>query len=268
MAIDEHAKVRYAAWDIEIAQEIPDGVDDWMTLRPLGISCAAIHKAILKPDDDGLVVEYEAARVYHGDEQSDGRYADRMTPRQCSKVAYHLIALEALGYTVVSYNGLGFDFDVLAEECNDRDMYYGLRYLTKKHVDIAFAFFAEKGYMPSLANACKGMGIEGKAEGMSGAKAPEMWAGDIEQQQRVLEYVLQDARITGRLYETVIERQRLRWITRSGKARAWRPTHWGVTPDGSRRLATVSEALELPEPDTSWMTDPWPRTKFSAWLEG
>jgi len=267
MNIDEHANVRYAAFDIEIAREIPDGVDDWATLRPLGISCAAIHRAVLKPNDHGLAVDYESARIYHGAEQPEGRYANQMTPRHCQEMAHHLLSLDALGYIVVSYNGLGFDFDVLAEECQSQSMSQSLRYLTQRHVDIAFAFFAEKGYMPSLANACAGMGIEGKTEGVSGSKAPEMWAGDIEQQNKVLEYVLQDARITGHLYEKVLERKRLRWITRSGKARSWRPTRWGVTVDGSRRLATVAEALELPEPDTSWMTDPWPRTKFSAWLE-
>ena len=28
----------------------------------------------------------------------------------------------------------------------------------------------------------------------------------------------------------------------------------------------VSEALELPLPDTSWMDSPWPREKFTGWM--
>jgi hypothetical protein len=29
---------------------------------------------------------------------------------------------------------------------------------------------------------------------------------------------------------------------------------------------TVSEALGLPLPDTSWMSDPWPRERFTGWM--
>jgi hypothetical protein len=29
---------------------------------------------------------------------------------------------------------------------------------------------------------------------------------------------------------------------------------------------TVEEAEQLPEPNTSWMTDPWVREEFTTWL--
>ena len=42
----------------------------------------------------------------------------------------------------------------------------------------------------------------------------------------------------------------LRWVARSGKVRTMRlPGGW----------LTVSDALELPLPDTSWMDEPWSR---------
>lgn len=34
--------MKYAAFDLEIWQEIPDGCDDITPYRPLGITCAAI----------------------------------------------------------------------------------------------------------------------------------------------------------------------------------------------------------------------------------
>ena len=34
-------------------------------------------------------------------------------------------------------------------------------------------------------------------------------------------------------------------------------------PDG---WLTVDQAEKLPEPDTSWMADPWPRSKFTDWM--
>jgi hypothetical protein len=33
------------------------------------------------------------------------------------------------------------------------------------------------------------------------------------------------------------------------------------------RLLTVQQCLQLAEPDTSWMTKPWPRSKFAGWLQ-
>jgi hypothetical protein len=50
----------------------------------------------------------------------------------------------------------------------------------------------------------------------------------------------------------------LRWRTKRGTiARHELPSGW----------LTVEQALALPLPDTSWMNDPWPRSKFTAWLE-
>ena len=37
--------------------------------------------------------------------------------------------------------------------------------------------------------------------------------------------------------------------------------------DLRRGWLTVREALRLPEPDTSWMSNPIPRRQFTQWLK-
>jgi hypothetical protein len=49
----------------------------------------------------------------------------------------------------------------------------------------------------------------------------------------------------------------MRWIARSGKRRSM------ALPEG---WLPVSKARKMPLPDTSWMADPWPRTKFAGWM--
>jgi len=254
--------LQYAAFDLEIATEIPEGCDDWKALRPLGISCAAVYKVA---DTNGE--RYEFTRTWRPHVGDAGRYEPRMTPAQCREMAHRLMMLHGLGFTLVTFNGLGFDLDVLAEECDDAVTTRSLRALARGHVDVAFHFFAEKGFMCGLAAACAGMGLEGKTEGMSGALAPQMWQGSVDDQERVLEYVAQDARATGELYEAVLKKKSLSWITRRGSRATWIPDAWGRTPEGAPRMLTVAEAVQIPEPDVGWMDAPWPREKFTAWLE-
>ena len=107
----------------------------------------------------------------------------------------------------------------------------------------------------SLDAAAEGMNLPGKPEGMSGLLAPQMWAEG--RRQEVLDYVGQDTRTTLDL-ATACERQAcFRWITRRGTSRRM------ALP---RRWLEASSAAKLPEPDTSWMSHPLPRGKFTAWL--
>jgi hypothetical protein len=107
----------------------------------------------------------------------------------------------------------------------------------------------------SLDAAAKGMRLGGKIEGMTGLLAPELWArGEYDQ---VLQYVEQDARCTLELAEACEQNHRLRWISSRGKPRDMPlPKGW----------LSIDEALKLPLPDTSWMTNPMKRERFTKWL--
>jgi len=127
--------------------------------------------------------------------------------------------------------------------------------LAHSHVDMMFHFFCIKGFAVSLEKTAQGMGIPGKPEGMDGSLAPEMWnEGRFNE---VLDYVRQDAKVTMDLAQTCEREKEIRWVSKRGvPSRCPIPTGW----------MTVDEALQLPEPDNSWMDQPWERTRFMKWM--
>ena len=231
---------KYLAFDIESAKILPEGVQDWSPHRPLGISCAATLPS------DGEVT------LWYGKTPSDD-FAPQMSVEEAQSLVKYLTSAADSGYQIVTWNGLGFDFDILAEESG---MLPDCRELALNHTDMMFHIFCLKGYPLGLDKAAKGMGLKGKPFGMSGEMAPRMWKDG--QFQEVLEYSRQDVRTTLDLAEIVEKQHQLRWLSNRGKPqRLAIPAGW----------LPVQEALKLPLPDTSWMSDPWPRTKFTKWLE-
>ena len=110
-----------------------------------------------------------------------------MTREEASGVVAALRAYVEQGYTLLTWNGAGFDFDVLAEEA---DAYPDCRTLARDHVDMMFHVLCEMGFPIAIHNAAKAMHIEGKHESMSGRLAPSLWAeGEF---QTVLDYVAKD----------------------------------------------------------------------------
>ena len=90
---------------------------------------------------------------------------------------------------------------------------------------------------------------------MNGAMAPVLWSEG--KRETVLEYVAQDVRTRAELATQCETCGALRWITKSGRPRRMMlPRGW----------LTMEQAERLPEPNTSWMADPWVRADFTAWL--
>ena len=90
---------------------------------------------------------------------------------------------------------------------------------------------------------------------MTGAKAPVLWAEGTREE--VLRYVAQDVKTTMDLAVACETLGALRWIAKSGKLRTMRLLEGWLT---------VSDTLELPLPNTSWMDEPWPRERFTGWM--
>ena len=236
---------KLAAFDIEIAEDIPEGVKDWKEIRPLGITCAAI---MLEDEPNDPIWFYRRQPIITA--TTPQVFADRMSRQDCAYLLEYLQGLELDGYTLTTWNGLGFDFDVLGEEA-DRPAHAAA--LALRHYDPMFQFFCENGFPVGLEAVSQGFRMEGKTEGMSGALAPEMWRDG--QQEKVLEYVAQDCVVNLNIARAIIDSQEVKWITkkgRLGRKPAWKPL-------------TVTECLELPEPDNSWMSDPIPRSQFTGW---
>jgi hypothetical protein len=156
------------------------------------------------------------------------------------------------GYQLVTFNGAGFDFRVLADGCKVTRI--AAARLARTHIDIFFHLFAKLGYSPGLDALARGAGLGSKTEGMDGAKAPDMWQNG--QYQQVIDYCIQDTRLTLQLAQTVIERGAAEWTSKSGRPQSVKVDRW----------LTVMEAVQLPDPDNSWMGDrAWPQSKFIGW---
>ncbi len=230
----------YLAFDIETAKVLPEDIQDWRSQRPLGISCAAT-----------LLADADQPRLWHGG-TDHASPKDRMSQDEAAELVRYLEDQVTQGYTILTWNGLGFDFDVLAEESG---LLSECRALAIDHVDMMFHAFCQLGHGVGLDAAARGMGLAGKTKGMSGELAPLLWARG--EREKVLRYVTQDVRTTMELALKCESCGELRWVARSGMRRSL------LLPRG---WLSTREALELPLPDTSWMTAPWSRERFTGWM--
>jgi hypothetical protein len=228
-------KRRYLAFDIETASTAEE---NWRSCRPLGITCAAT----LCPDEEPT--------LWHGGSRESP--ADNMTRDEAANLVQYLSQQVESGFTLLTWNGVGFDLDILQEESQ---LLQDCRELATNHVDMMFHVVCARGFGVSLDAAARGMGLAGKPEGMSGEKAPVLWAEG--KREEVLRYVGQDVRTTLDLALACESAGALHWISQRGKLRTMKLV------DG---WLTVEEALALPLPYTGWMDEPWKREEFVGWL--
>ena len=232
-------KMSFLAFDIETAKPFPTG-DDWRDHAPLGIACVA------------TALEGEKSTRLWYSRNPDGTPADQMNRGDLSLLLDYLHVSTPNSYHVVTWNGLGFDWPVLAEESGQEER---CRQLALAHVDMMYHLFCIKGFPLGLAVAAEGMGLGSKTEGIAGAFAPVMWQEG--KRQEVLDYCARDARLTLELATATREQRCLEWTARSG-----RPNRLAL-PGG---WPSVAQSQALPEPDTSWMTAPMSRSQFDDWL--
>lgn len=231
---------KYLAFDIETAKILPDTVHDILEHRPLGICCAA-----------AVAADIPEPLVWHG-RNTDGTPSGQMTRDEVARMVADLRAYSDDGYTITTWNGLSFDFDVIAEESG---LAGDCSFLARKHTDMLFHAFCLLGYRVSLQKAADGMGLKGKLAGMCGALAPQAWAAG--EHRKVIDYCVQDVRATLELAMEGDRQREFRWMTQQGKLRKIPlPAGW----------QSVDEALRLPGPDVSWMADPSRRDDFTRWL--
>ena len=229
----------YLAFDLEIAKILPGDFSAWRSQRPLGITCAA------------TLIPGEEPVLWYGIEE-EGGYSACMPQVEAARLVNYLQSAAHQGWKILTWNGLSFDFDVLAEESGCLD---ACRDLAMNHYDMMFQVFCLKGFPLALDTAARGMGLRGKVEGMSGDQAPILWRQG--RQRKVLEYVAQDVRTTLEVALAVEHSGSLRWTSKSGRP-AYLPLPQGLIP--------AHQAACLPEPDTSWMSAPMRRGSFMEWL--
>ena len=236
--------MKLASFDLEIAAVVPDTVQEWSKVKGLGISCAAIAFS----DIDEIEVW-------------------QRVPRFEKSVSIDLVErlgeLSEEGYTLVTWNGCSFDFRVLAEESG---LVQRCGQLALNHVDLMLIVTFTKGWYLSLQAALQGAGLSGKLtrvrlstgreiRDMDGSKAPALWAAG--EHDAVLAYLKDDVVQLLKLAQLVSRRGRLSWLSRTGNPQEVRLS----------RLQTVTECFDIPEPDTSWMSNPPRRKQFTDWIK-
>ena len=149
-------KQRFLAFDIETAKLLPEHVPDLLSHRPLGITCAAV-----------VDIEGQHETLWHGRES--GTFAAQMSRAEAQGLVHDLARFVEEGYTLLTWNGLGFDFNILAEESG---LQVECERLALAHVDMMFHVVCSKGFPLALDKVAQGMGLPGKPSGMSGSKAP------------------------------------------------------------------------------------------------
>lgn len=234
-------KRKYLAFDIETAKILPQILPggDILAHRPLGIACAA-----------ALATDNKEPRLFYSRDAS-GFPSAQMSKDDLSALVDFLADQIKNGYTILTHNGLGFDFDVVAEESGRLN---DCRQLAMGHVDTMFHVFCSKGFGVGLEAAGKAIGI-GKSEGIEGWEAPRLWKDG--KHETVLKYVGQDCRVALEVAEKSERQGSFLWITQKGKeGNLALPKGW----------LTVQDAMKLPLPDTKWMPAPWSRSKFTKWL--
>ena len=236
--------MKLAAFDLEIAAVVPDTVQEWSKVKGLGISCAAIAFS-----------DIDEVEVW------------QRVPRFEKSVSIDLVErlgeLSEDGYTLVTWNGCSFDFRVLAEESG---LVRRCGQLALNHVDLMLIVTFTKGWYLSLQAALQGAGLSGKLtrvrlstgreiRDMDGSKAPALWAAG--EHDAVLAYLKDDVVQLLKLAQLVSRRGRLSWLSRTGNPQEVRLS----------RLLSVTECFDIPEPDTSWMSNPPRRKQFTDWIK-
>lgn len=239
---------KWLAFDIETAQGPPTVHEsgNWA----IGVTCAVTQAEGQEP------VRW-MDRI-----QPDGRYALRMSADSIRRLAHFLVESAANGYKIVGINSLSFDLQVLAAECQDLVTFDNLRDLARNHYDPCFQMVCQRGFPVGLDAFAKGFGLQGKTEGMDGEKAAAIWSGSRDDQEAVLAYCEQDAKVTLDVALNIESASAMRWVSKRSGKRLWEKAESG--------LLTVRECLALPDDiDTSWMDDPemWAREKFSGWTK-
>lgn len=272
--------MKVCTFDLEIAENIPEGFA-WE--HGLDISCAA------------TALQDGESRFWADPNNPPGGFdfAFAMGPAAIAELVDYLWDLQAVQkIPIVTWNGLSFDFRALAFSAGgNRDVEQKIGMLAMNHIDLMFLIRVQKGFPISLQSAADGLKVAGKTEGMHGDLAPDMWKFSPEDQRKVLEYVIQDAEATLRVYRALKAQGQLTWTTKSGSLSrypwfpAWTVGEEVVPPesfkvpgdawdkafaDAGRRFPNVKECLDrVPKADTSWMDRAPPSLEtYYSWTTG
>ena len=213
-------------------------------------------------------VKGEKPRAWVGPKLEEGGWEPLDAPTIAQLIEY-LSAQQMNGCTIVSWDGMQEAFAILSKFCEPPMIRAVCEGVALQHVDMAFQMFCSRGFVAPLRKVLESSGIEDKTHGRATAFAKSAWdKGEVEQR-KLLGVAREIAYTIGRLYGVVATKKDLTWFTKSGADAYWQPEMVYDATAKCERLLLVCEALELPAPDTSWMTIPFKKDRgdYLVWLQ-
>lgn len=233
-------ELKILAVDFEIAKQIPASSRDFFKHSPLGITVGATFDP---SEDDGPVAWYEM--------DAEGKPKAQCSPAYLRVLLGYLRAKISEGYTLLTWNGLKFDFRLLAEETGE-GLSCSLLAASDKHIDMMYHYFCVTGYPVAMQAVAEGMDVPGKKRYIDGKKVPTLWKqGHYDD---VIEYAKQDAQTIVDIYNALTEKGgKLHWYTNRGNLNNRYLGKWLSVQDASV-LRPPAKAI-------------WEREEFFTWIE-
>ncbi len=190
------------------------------------------------------------ARVWYS-QTSQGKPLPYLTAEDAQLFLVFLSSKMNAGYHIVSWNGAGYDFRVLAQVSHKYEL---CQQLALDHFDPMLQFLCLYQFPVGLDATARAMKTGAKTEGIYGADAPTLW--QQHQYEKVITYVKNDALITLQTVEAIVKRKHIKWFKKKG----------GVSFRRMPQLLTVRESLQLPYEEPLFWAHPLTPQKLTGWL--
>tara|TARA_B110000858_G_C17639174_1_gene397249 strand:- start:194 stop:850 length:657 start_codon:yes stop_codon:yes gene_type:complete len=147
--------------------------------------------------------------------------------------------------TIVSFNGVSFDFQVLAHKAPP-PLRQAMAEIANSsaHIDIMFAFAAAHGYYASMQSFAESLDLSKTWDGKSAAESTDIAA--------VIEYCKQDVTVLQKVHAASMQSGKLCRNSAAGRKMTW------VLPAGKgpRSVSLVIADLAIIQPNQTWMSKP------------
>lgn len=237
---------RFVSWDIETVV-----VEGGQPTDPMEIFVAAVA---IEPDGPHApeVVFWE---FDNGDEVED--------------MLKELLVLDELGYILTTCNGASFDFKQLMYSLPD--YHHEIAQLCARHFDPTCVVLCRRGFPVGLDAMASYMVGEGKIHSttlndgitkatIEGVQAYDFWKRG--EREAVKTYLKGDVMQQLALAQAIRRTNTIKWQSKSGKLVSVR----AATEKPTSGLMMVEEAIRLPVPNTSWMSEPIDRQASYRWI--
>lgn len=171
-----------------------------------------------------------------------GTPLSEMEPDDLNAALDDVQALLDTGNTLITWDGMRRDFPLLAAHDKVR-----VSEIAVRHHSLAFDLFCRKGFPIAMDTICRSMNVEFFNDTPDWHTNPDDAIDTARAFLRSLLNLWDAVEVNGNVVQ---------WLAKSGKAMTLNLGYW----------RSVAEAVELPQPDVTWMDKPMPRSDFLKWV--